>query len=668
MMKILKVLLLLCVFSTKSYCSIFITAWESKGTSSNPDTLDFKVRTNSDTVFWYLWYLNSDDSKINNVPDTFNFVRSTSASIIYLTNVKHTGKILLEIESKNLTQFSVEITSLQKIREIKKWGSAKWIDMTAAFRNCSNLQLTATDIPDLSNVKSLKEMFDGCINFTGGNIGNWNVSNVTTMERMFANAENFNADISDWDVSNVDDMFNMFFHAKRFNQDLSGWCMSRILTEPQGFHAGTTNWYKLDREPCWGRCAVWIGPNSSSDNLFSNTENWLAGQLPDSLTMFILISPVAKKDMRLERNLTSNGNSINYNLSNIIFKNRNVKVILGNFHLRLNNFSGEKFWKFKTDSDGTLSIKVRKNESVRFDVGNSSYNPVTVKNNDSANFFDVSVYDFVLNNGLSGSQINGVPHVNRTWKILNNSSIVDGANFIFEWNINEEVEGLSSGGFENAYLNTIDTSMNNWELARTGSGTYSTGDQFLNHDGYKSYFYLFAIGASAAPLPQQYIFNATKITHPKNTVLLEWHFNEIDVKFVEVLRKTDSNWEVISYSSGEFFLDDDPKIHNVYKIKATTFQEEIHYTSVLYVVFQKSSDHIIRGSDIIISPNPNNGDFTLKLPRKFDAKYSIYDSTNRLVKSGPVHESVNINLSSSGFYYCIIMIDDKYFKKKILIH
>ena len=48
-----------------------------------------------------------------------------------------------------------------------------------------------------------------------GNISNWDVSNVTNMERMFSGSS-FNQDISSWDVSNVTNMSEMFQSAQVF--------------------------------------------------------------------------------------------------------------------------------------------------------------------------------------------------------------------------------------------------------------------------------------------------------------------------------------------------------------------------------------------------------------------------------------------------------------------
>ena len=70
-------------------------------------------------------------------------------------------------------------------------------------------------------------------------IGNWDVSNVTTMQNMFSaectyNYEKeFNQDISLWDESNVTDMSDMFFNnpdyfLSTFNQPIGNWDTSSV--------------------------------------------------------------------------------------------------------------------------------------------------------------------------------------------------------------------------------------------------------------------------------------------------------------------------------------------------------------------------------------------------------------------------------------------------------
>ncbi len=116
-----------------------------------------------------------------------------------------------------------------KLLSVDQWGSVQWESMQHAFHNASNLVVTASDTPDLSNVTSMRGMFYGASSLTG-DFSNWNVSNVTDMEVTFQNAALFNSDISGWDVGNVTDMDYMFFNAQSFNQNLGSWNMSSVLS------------------------------------------------------------------------------------------------------------------------------------------------------------------------------------------------------------------------------------------------------------------------------------------------------------------------------------------------------------------------------------------------------------------------------------------------------
>ncbi|MFA7265712.1 MAG: BspA family leucine-rich repeat surface protein [Candidatus Nanopelagicales bacterium] len=70
-------------------------------------------------------------------------------------------------------------------------------------------------------------------------MGNWDVSNVTTMANMFLGATSFNQPLNDWGAktSNVTDMSRMFYVATKFNQPINSWNVSSVTTFYQMFYS-----------------------------------------------------------------------------------------------------------------------------------------------------------------------------------------------------------------------------------------------------------------------------------------------------------------------------------------------------------------------------------------------------------------------------------------------
>ena len=100
---------------------------------------------------------------------------------------------------------------------------------------------------DTSNVTSMRAMFAEAENFNG-NISKWNTSNVTLMTSMFAWAKKFNGDISNWNTRNVYDMGQMFAWAIEFNSDISNWntrnvrSMQGMFSWVKKFNSDISNW------------------------------------------------------------------------------------------------------------------------------------------------------------------------------------------------------------------------------------------------------------------------------------------------------------------------------------------------------------------------------------------------------------------------------------------
>lgn len=117
----------------------------------------------------------------------------------------------------------------EKIISVEQWGSQEWGTMEKAFYGCSNLQVNASDTPDLSNVSIMNYMFGRTTNlsFPAGVINSWDVSHVLYMMYLFSDSS-FNQDISNWDVSHVINMGYMFMFNTAFDQDIGDWNVSSV--------------------------------------------------------------------------------------------------------------------------------------------------------------------------------------------------------------------------------------------------------------------------------------------------------------------------------------------------------------------------------------------------------------------------------------------------------
>jgi surface protein len=137
----------------------------------------------------------------------------------------------------------------QKLIDIKQWGSIAWESMDGAFYRCKNLNISATDIPDLSRVTSMEQMFEGCAVLNGpSNIGSWNTSNVTNMHGLFRSCLKFNQPIGNWNTANVTDMSDMFGAAIAFNRPIGNWNtaavtnMAFMFSAAERFNQPIGNW------------------------------------------------------------------------------------------------------------------------------------------------------------------------------------------------------------------------------------------------------------------------------------------------------------------------------------------------------------------------------------------------------------------------------------------
>lgn len=183
-----------------------------------------------------------------------------------------------------------------KITEIKNWGIIQWTSFSLSFYGAENLDVTATDYPDLSNCTDLSRAFSGCTSLTNanGSMGGWDTSTITDMHGTFAGSS-FNQNINNWDVSNVETFgvgFNRgMFASSQFNQPLSNWDVSSCTRFQEMFENNTVFNQDLSNWTFNTSSNVSLGYMFSGATSFNNggqpgIGNWDTSRVTDMIGMF----------------------------------------------------------------------------------------------------------------------------------------------------------------------------------------------------------------------------------------------------------------------------------------------------------------------------------------------------------------------------------------------
>ncbi|WP_312764998.1 BspA family leucine-rich repeat surface protein [Epilithonimonas sp.] len=275
--KLIFLLILFCAFSFAQ--NEFITLWKPSNGSNDHNTpistdtqIYFPGIGTNYNIYWEEVGNASHNGNLTNVNSSIY----NPLLIDFGVGASSDAQYILKVTNGNCTFSSIESDrgDYEKILEIRQWGNIKWTTMKYAFMFCLNLDVSATDIPDLAAVTDASFMFSTCQKLKGNpnfaswdtstltnifamfyycgnfnqNIGNWNTAKVTDMTAMFNNATNFNQNIGSWDTGNVTSMYLMFAEATFFNQNIGNWNtakvtnMSYMFAQAKNFNQDIGNW------------------------------------------------------------------------------------------------------------------------------------------------------------------------------------------------------------------------------------------------------------------------------------------------------------------------------------------------------------------------------------------------------------------------------------------
>ena len=204
--------------------SIFFSKWKTdNGGTSNDDQITLPLVSSGTYDFTVDW---GDGSQ-----DTITAHDQAEVTHTYPSAGTYTVEITGTISG---WQFD-DGGDKDKILDVSQWGDLAFGVNEGHFRGCSNLDVSATDGPDVTGVTSLRDCFrDSGIG--EADLSTWDVSSVTSMANLFRDSS-FNGDVSQWDVSSVTSMRAMFFDSP-FNGDVSQWDVSSV-TDMAGMFNGT---------------------------------------------------------------------------------------------------------------------------------------------------------------------------------------------------------------------------------------------------------------------------------------------------------------------------------------------------------------------------------------------------------------------------------------------
>ncbi|MCF8276603.1 MAG: BspA family leucine-rich repeat surface protein [Flavobacteriales bacterium] len=196
---------------------LFVTKWDLS-IGGDVSEIAFDVET-SGTVN-YSWHELS--------PGSASGIGSFSGTTATISGLPSGAIIRVHIEAANFNRININNgTHKNRLVDVEQWGGVAWTSMENAFNGCSNLDITATDVPDLSALTQMSSMFEQCTALNApSNIATWNTADVTHMNSMFNGASSFNQDISGWNTADVIFLNGMFFNASSFNQNLGSWILT----------------------------------------------------------------------------------------------------------------------------------------------------------------------------------------------------------------------------------------------------------------------------------------------------------------------------------------------------------------------------------------------------------------------------------------------------------
>jgi|GEM_PF-2801338 len=158
----------------------FITTWQVEGS-------DLSITIPTSNSFTYDFIVDWGDGNISS-----NLSQQDDTSHTYEEAGIYEVRIFSEYSHfAILPETNQQSNNIQKLLSIEQWGNIQWKSFRKSFENANQLIINATDIPNLQQVESMREIFKNAplVNF---DMSGWVVSQVKNFQSAFEDAISFN--------------------------------------------------------------------------------------------------------------------------------------------------------------------------------------------------------------------------------------------------------------------------------------------------------------------------------------------------------------------------------------------------------------------------------------------------------------------------------------------
>lgn len=159
-------------------------------------------------------------------------IKATNETItdLVLEAIKNygTGVDLNFIDTSKVTNMSSLFDQTDFEGDISCWNVTNVTNMNYMFYECENFNCDLSNW-EPKNLKQAEGMFEGCSNFIGIGLDNWELPKLTNAQTMFLNCENFNQDLSKWDPIKLKNALKMFYNCEKLKgTGLEHWTISSL--------------------------------------------------------------------------------------------------------------------------------------------------------------------------------------------------------------------------------------------------------------------------------------------------------------------------------------------------------------------------------------------------------------------------------------------------------